>query len=309
MVEKNRNNSKVIIDVDKNNLLFCWENKDHILQRVAFDNKRVPLRDWKKFYETMEKNFGDDTPAMLDKFRYKDDVMRCWITYEGEGDYQLTLKDLPTEIFGKTYKTFKQPTIFECYKSGYDYVTSRKAEYEEADVTFWKKKLEILQDKYNHLEEEKKDLLRILDDISEEESEKAATERENLPKNKSDELEYHYDYATESFRQVDHFDEFRQPVLKKRGFEFNAEIGMRIIFLYHCKGFTPKQIVNHMSLHNLNKAPHLTVGNFIKVYNKGLLERTILFCCNNPYHDIKYNPNELLKYPNMSLNDNEVAIK
>ena len=304
--------SKIILDVDKRNFKICWENKDNILRRVGVDNKAIPIADWVNFFHALEDKYSDAVPEMWSEFTYADEkyCMRAYITPVDEG-FQLTLRDLPRDVFGRKYKVFTCSSMLECYESGYAYVTSTLESYTE-DIVFWRNKCKVFEEECTRLEEEnkqlkadKKELLQILDDISEKESLKAANEREKL-KVKPHELEYHYDYDTESFKQVDHFDEFGQAVLKKRGFPFNAEVGMRIIFLYHCKNFKPKQIVNQMSLHGLNKSPDVTVANFIRVYNKGLLERAIMFCCNNSHYDIRYTPEELLKYPERTFHEKAV---
>ena len=281
-------NSKIILDVDKINFKICWGSKDHILRRVGVTNDKISVADWYDFFITMERNYGDDTPEMWREFTYADEKysMRAYITPK-ENNFQLTLRDLPEDVFGQKYKTFKRSTMIECYKAGYDYVISMIGDNTN-DAIFWKKRCGVLEEENKKLKEDKKDLLQILDDISEEESEKAATER------KSSSLEYMYDYETVSWRRVTGFDEFGQAVLAPKGFPFDDVTGIKIINLYHRKGFTPKQIVSHLSLYSLNKHPEKTVRNFLRAYNGGLLDRAIIFCCNNPFNEVDMDSNKLL---------------
>lgn len=298
--------SNIILDVDRKNFKICWMDKKHVLRHVGLSNDKIHVSFWKDFFLTMEKNYGPDTPEMWDEFQYKDDVMRCYISPDGDG-FKLTLKELPVLIFGCKYKTFKKPTMFECFKAGYDYVNSIKKDVNdkerfnavimslEKERDYWQGKFEQLSEEYASLEAKYNEALQFIDDLTEEECRKAANER--LSDKAKDELEYLYDYATETFRQVTDFDEFDQPILAKRGFPFNAELGMKIINLYHRKDFKPQQIVNHLGLHGLNNNPRNTVERFLKAYNRGLLERAIMFCCNNPYNDVHMDAEELLKYP------------
>lgn len=287
--------SNIILDVDRKNFKICWMDKKHVLRHVGLSNDKIHVSFWKDFFLTMEENYGLDTPEMWDAFQHKSNVMRCYISPDVDG-FKLTLKELPVSIFGCKYKTFKKPTMFECFKAGYDYVNHVQNEDNlEKERDYWQGKFEQLSEEYASLEEKYNEALQFIDDLTEEECRKAANER--LSDKAKDELEYLYDYATETFRQVTDFDEFDQPILAKRGFPFNAELGMKIINLYHRKDFKPQQIVNHLGLHGLNNNPRNTVERFLKAYNKGLLERAIMFCCNNPYNDVHMDAEELLKYP------------
>ena len=103
-----------------------------------------------------------------------------------------------------------------------------------------------------------------------------------------------YDHKTMSWRKVTGFDEFGEAVLAPKGFPFDDVTGIKIINLYHRKGLTPKQIVSHLSLYGLNNYPEKTVRNFLRAYKKGLLDRAIRFCCNNPFNEVDIDSEKLL---------------